>query len=82
MQTKPGGWTTGWAAGAGVVVVAAGLLLELTRRGNRIAAQAREVTESLERARDRTAPLFELSETAATVDRSTRLLRSLRETGG
>ncbi len=79
MDRRPNAWVTGWAAGAGVVVVAAGLILEITARGNRIAAQAREITRSLEQARENAAPLFELSETSATLDRITSSLRAARE---
>jgi hypothetical protein len=48
----PNPWVTGWIAGAGVVAIAGGLLLEITARGNRIAAQARDITEGLDRARE------------------------------
>ena len=79
MERTPSGWTIGWVAGAGVVAIAAGLLLEITARGNRIAQQAREITGGLDRARENAAPLFELSETSASLDRVTRSLRALRE---
>ncbi len=75
----PNPWVTGWIAGAGVVAIAGGLLLEITARGNRIAAQAREITDGLDRARENAAPLFELSETSATLDRVTHGLRTARE---
>lgn len=75
----PNPWVTGWIAGAGVVAIAGGLLLEITARGNRIAAQAREITDGLDRAREHAAPLFELSETSATLDRVTHALRAARE---
>lgn len=80
MGRTPTPWIIGWGAGAGVVAIAAGLLLEITARGNRIAAQAREITAGLDRARENAAPLFELSETSASLDRVTRSLRTLRET--
>ena len=79
MERTSGPWVTGWLAGAGVVAIAAGLLLEITARGNRIAAQAREITGGLDSARENAAPLFELSETSASLDRITRALRSARE---
>lgn len=79
MERTPSPWVTGWVAGAGVVVIAAGLLLEITARGNRIAAQAREITGGLDRVRENAAPLFELSETSASLDRVTRSLRAVRE---
>ena len=75
----PNPWVTGWIAGGGVVAIAGGLLLEITARGNRIAAQAREITAGLDRARENAAPLFELSETSATLDRVTHALRAVRE---
>ena len=75
----PNPWVTGWIAGAGVVAIAGGLLLEITARGNRIAAQAREITDGLDRARENAAPLFELSETSASLDRVTHALRAARE---
>ncbi len=79
MKRVPSPWVTGWIAGAGVVAIAGGLLLEITARGNRIAAQARDITAGLERARDNAAPLFELSETSASLDRVARSLRAFRE---
>ena len=79
MKQTPSPWLIGWVAGAGVVAIAAGLLLEITARGNRIAAQAREITAGLDRARENAAPLFELSETSASLDRVTRSLRAARE---
>ena len=79
MERTPSEWTIGWAAGAGVVAIAAGLLLEITARGNRIAAQARDITAGLDRTRENAAPLFELSETSASLDRVTHSLRALRE---
>ena len=75
----PNPWVTGWIGGAGVVAIAGGLLLEITARGNRIAAQAREITAGLDRARENAAPLFELSETSASLDRVTHALRAARE---
>lgn len=81
MSGVPGPWVVGWAAGAGVVVVAAGLLLEITARAHRISAQAREITAGLDRARDNAAPLFELKQTGATVTRITDGLRTIREAG-
>ncbi len=62
-----------------MVAIAGGLLLEITARGNRIAAQAREITDGLDRARENAAPLFELSETSATLDGVARALRAARE---
>lgn len=79
MERMPSPWVSGWIAGAGVVAIAGGLLLEITARGNRIAAQAREITDGLDRARENAAPLFELSETSATLDRVTDALRAARE---
>jgi hypothetical protein len=79
VEQTPDPWVTGWVAGAGVVAIAAGLLLEITARGNRIAAQARDITAALERTRDNAAPLFELSETSASLDRITHGLRAARE---
>ena len=74
-------WVIGWTAGAGVVAIAAGLLLEITARAERISAQAREITAGLEQARDNTAPLFALQETAATLGRVTDGLRTARGAG-
>lgn len=74
-------WVIGWTAGAGVVAIAAGLLLEITARAERISAQAREITVGLERSRDNTAPLFALRDTASTLAEVTDGLRAARGTG-
>lgn len=78
--SKP--WVIGWGAGAGVVVIAAGLLLEITARAHRISAQAREITAGLDRSRDNAAPLFALKQTAGNLTDITQGLRTIRETGG
>jgi hypothetical protein len=81
VRDVPGPWVLGWAAGAGVVVIAAGLLLEITARAHRISAQARKITAGLDRSRDNAAPLFELKATTSALGSITDGLRTVREGG-
>jgi len=74
-------WRAGWAAGTGVVLVAAGLLLELIARGGRIAEQADEIAATLERASENAAALFALTDTNAKLAAATAELARLRERG-
>lgn len=69
------GWAIGWMLGLAVVVVAAGLLLELILRGRRIASQARDIERSLDGAREHTDALFDLAKTNAQLERIARALR-------
>jgi hypothetical protein len=69
------GWAIGWVLGPAVVVVAAGLLLELILRARRIASQARDIEQSLDRAREHTDGLFDLAKTNAQLERIARALR-------
>jgi hypothetical protein len=78
----PGRWAVGWAAGAGIVGVAAGLLLEITARAHRISDQARDIAAGLDRTRDNAAPLFELKQTSSDLARITDGLRTVREADG
>lgn len=73
------GWIVGWSVGALVVVIAAVLLLMIIGLGRRIAGQAKDITRSLDSARERTSPMFELSKTNLAVDRATRGLARTRE---
>lgn len=73
-----GRWKAGWWTGAGVVALAAGLLLGLIGLARRITRQADEITEALTATRDNTAPLFELLDTNRTVERILAPLRTRR----
>ena len=68
------GWVIGWTAGGAAVAVAAALLIDINLRARRIAAQAREVAEGLERARANTARLFDVRSTNAALERTARAL--------
>lgn len=73
------GWVVGWTVGGIVVVIAAVLLILIIWLGQRIVGQAKEITASLDRARQHTTPMFELSKTNLAVDRTTRGLARARE---
>jgi hypothetical protein len=74
-----GWWIFGWALGAVVVVIAAGLLLAIIALGNRIVRQADEITAAIDGARANTEPLYEVKRTNLALDRITRGLRAARE---
>jgi hypothetical protein len=76
---RSGAWTVGWAAGGGVVAIAAGLILSIIGLGRRITGQAGEIVEALDGAREHTAPLWELTATNATLERTASGLRAVRE---
>lgn len=76
------GWIVGWSVGALVVVIAAALLLIIIGLGLRIVGQAKDITHSLDSARQRTSPMFELSRTNLAIDRMTRGLSRAREGQG
>ncbi len=71
-------WAIGWVGGGGVVVLAAGLLLSSIGLGRRIVRQAKEITTALDGARGNTAALFDLTDTNAAIERTTRGLRAVR----
>jgi hypothetical protein len=72
-------WVVGWTVGGLVVVIAAVLLLLIIGLGQRIVGQAKEITGLLDSARQRTIPLFELSQTNLALDRMVRGLARARE---
>jgi hypothetical protein len=72
-------WFVGWAIGVAVVAVAAGLLVAIIGLGRRIAGQARDITHALDRDREHTTPLFDVTRTNLAIDRTTRGLRAVRE---
>lgn len=76
------GWIVGWSVGALVVVIAAALLLIIIALGLRIVGQAKDITRSLDSARQHTSPMFELSRTNLALDRMTRGLARAREGQG
>ena len=76
------GWIVGWSVGALVVVIAAALLLIIIGLGLRIVGQAKDITRSLDSARQRTSPMFELARTNLAIDRMTRGLSRAREGQG
>jgi hypothetical protein len=75
-------WIVGWTVGGLVVVIAAVLLLLIIGLGQRIVGQAKEITAALDRARQHTTPMFELTKTNLAVDRTTRGLARAREEQG
>ncbi len=76
------GWVVGWTVGGLVVVIAAVLLLLIIGLGQRIVGQAKEITAALDRARQHSSPMFELTKTNLAVDRMTRGLARAREEQG
>jgi hypothetical protein len=74
-------WYVGWVVGVVVILIAALLLLTIIALGRRIAGQADEITATLGRARENTAPLYDVTRTNLAVDQITRGLRTVR-TGG
>lgn len=75
------GWVIGWVLGVVVVALVAVLVLAITALAQRIAQQAREITEALDGTRENTTPLWEVRATNHAIDRVTRGLRRIR-TGG
>lgn len=73
------GWIVGWTVGGVVVVIAAVLLLLIIGLGQRIVGQAKEITAALDRARQHSSPMFELSHTNQALDRMVRGLARARE---
>jgi len=76
MASRP--WLLGWALGGLVVLVAAGLLLELIARGRRITRQAREIEAALDGAHRHTGALYELTRGNAALERAVSALRRAR----
>lgn len=72
-------WVVGWGLGAVVVAVAAGLLIALILLCRRIVGQARDITEALDGAREKTDALFGLMDTNAALEGITRDLRAVRQ---
>lgn len=69
---RSSGWALGWAAGAGVTGVAAGLLVTLILLARRISEQAGTIADGLERTAGTTAPLWELRDLNRTLERLVR----------
>ena len=76
------GWVIGWAVGAVVVLLAAGLLLAIIALGRRITREAENITAALDGVRGNTDALFDVGRTNLAIDRITRGLRSVRTGGG
>jgi hypothetical protein len=74
-----GWWTFGWIVAAVVVLVAAALLVAIILLGRRIVAQAEAITESLDRTRANTDPLWDVKRTNMAIDRVVRGLAAARE---
>lgn len=72
-------WLVGWGLGGLVVAIAASLLLAIIGLGRRIVRQAGEIESALDGARENTTALFAVSETNATIERTTAHLRTIRE---
>jgi Na+-transporting methylmalonyl-CoA/oxaloacetate decarboxylase gamma subunit len=64
-------WVIGLAAGGAVVLIVAVLLVVLVSLAARAAAKAEAIVEALDRARDHTAPLWQLEQTLRALDRIT-----------
>lgn len=62
-----------------MVVIAAGLLLEITARAKRIAREANDIKSALDKATENSAALFELTATNLSLDRAERALGAARE---
>jgi len=77
-----GWWTFGWAVGAAVVVIAAGLLIAIIGLGRRIVRQADEITIVLDGARANTEALWEVERTNLALDRIVRGLAAARQASG
>ena len=73
------GWVIGWGVGAGVVGIAASLLVTLIALCRRIVGQAEQITQSLDRSREQTDALFALTTTNAAIGSITSDLRAVRE---
>ena len=71
-------WIVGWVGGVVVVAIVAVLVLSINALANRIYAQARGITRSLDGTRANTTPLFEVKGTNSALDRITRGLRRVR----
>ena len=71
-------WVVGWTAGAGVVVVAAGLLVTITALARRVATQAEDVRDAIDATRRHAEPLLGLPTLNA---RITAVAEALRDAG-
>lgn len=60
-------WVLGWTAGAGVVALAAGLLVTITVLARRVARQAGSIETALEATRHNVEPLLDLGSVNATL---------------
>ncbi len=72
-------WVIGWSIGAGVVGLAASLLVTIIALCRRIVGQAEDITQALDGAREQTNVLFGLSTTNAAVGSIAADLRTVRE---
>jgi hypothetical protein len=76
-------WYVGWAIGAGVVVIAATLLLIIIFLGRRVAREADEITAALDGTRANTDPLWGVKQININLDRINRgLVAARRALGG
>ncbi len=62
-------WVVGWIAGAGVVAVAAGLLVTITALARRVARQAGDIEAAIQASRDNVERLLDLPAVNASVAR-------------
>lgn len=72
-------WVIGWGVGAGVVGIAASLLVTIIALCRRIVGQAGDITQSLDGAREQTDVLFGLTSTNDAVGSIAADLRTVRE---
>ena len=75
-------WFGGWILGVVVVIVAATLLIMAIVQARRIIRQADEITAILDRTRENTNPMFDITKTNRALDRITRGLATVRGGGG
>ena len=72
-------WVIGWGAGAGVVAIAASLLVTIIALCRRIVGQAEDITRALDGARENSGALFDVTKTNAAIASITTDLRTVRK---
>lgn len=72
------GWVVGWAIGAAVVVVVVVLLLVIITVARRIERQAGQITDALAATQRHTAPLWDVAQVNAALDRIAATATELR----
>lgn len=75
-------WVAGWVLGVVVVIVASTLLIMANMLARRIRIQADEITGILDRTRENTNPMYDITQTNQLLDRITRGLAAVRQGRG